>query len=59
MALTEIYVDPAIAADSGAGTEGSPYGDLEYAIEQETFDLTNGTRVNIKAGTDELTKKEA
>ena len=54
MALTEIYVDPAIAADSGAGTEGSPYGDLEYAIEQETFDLTNGTRVNIKAGTDEL-----
>ncbi|HDZ37153.1 MAG TPA: hypothetical protein ENH62_02515 [Marinobacter sp.] len=54
MALTEIYVDPAIAADSGAGTVGDPYGDLEYAIEQETFDLTNGTRVNTKDGTDEI-----
>lgn len=54
MALTEIYVDPSIAADSGAGTLGDPYGDLEYAIEQETFDTTNGTRVNIKAGTDEV-----
>ncbi len=54
MALTEIYVDPSIAADSGAGTIGDPYGDLEYAIEQETFDATNGTRVNIKAGTDEV-----
>jgi len=54
MALTEIYVDPSIAADSGAGTIGDPYGDLEYAIEQETFDTTNGTRVNIKAGTDEI-----
>lgn len=54
MALTEIYVDPSIAADSGAGTVGDPYGDLEYAIEQETFDTTNGTRVNIKAGTDEV-----
>lgn len=54
MAFSEIYVDPAIAADSGSGTIGDPYGDLEYAIEQETFDTTNGTRVNIKAGTDEV-----
>ncbi len=54
MALTEIYVDPSIAGDSGAGTVGDPYGDLEYAIEQETFDTTNGTRVNIKAGTAEV-----
>lgn len=58
MALTEIYVDPSIAADSGAGTIGDPYGDLEYAIEQETFDTTNGTRVNIKAGTDEVLAAE-
>ena len=43
---TELYVDPSIAADSGAGTIGDPYGDLEYCIEQETFDLTNGTRIN-------------
>ena len=51
---TEIYVDPAIAGDSGAGTIGDPFGDLEWAIEQTTFDTTNGTRVNIKAGTDEV-----
>ena len=50
MAITEVYVDPSIAADSGAGTVGDPYGDLEYAIEQTTFDTTNGTRVNIKIG---------
>ena len=53
MAFTEIYVDPSINADSGAGTVGDPYGDLEYAIEQETFDTTNGTRINIKAGATE------
>lgn len=54
MALTEVYVDPSIAADSGTGTIGDPYGDLEYAIEQTTFDTTNGTRVNIKSGTAEV-----
>jgi hypothetical protein len=54
MAISEIYVDPSIAADSGTGTIGDPFGDLEYAIEQATFDTTNGTRVNIKAGTDEV-----
>lgn len=54
MALTEIYVDPSIAGDSGAGTIGDPYGDLEYAIEQITFDTSNGNRINIKAGTDEV-----
>ena len=58
MALTEIYVDPSIAADSGTGTIGDPFGDLEYAIEQTTFDTTNGTRVNIKAGTDEVLAAE-
>jgi hypothetical protein len=51
---SEIYVDPAINADSGTGTSGDPFGDLEYAIEQTTHDTTNGTRVNIKAGTDEV-----
>lgn len=53
MAITEVYVDPSIAADSGTGTIGDPYGDLEYAIEQTTFDTTNGTRVNVKSGTAE------
>lgn len=54
MALTEVYVDPSIDGDSGTGTIGDPFGDLEYAIEQTTFDTTNGTRFNIKAGTAEV-----
>jgi hypothetical protein len=54
VALTEVYVDPSIAADSGTGTIGDPYGDLEYAIEQTTFDTTNGTRFNVKAGITEV-----
>ena len=54
MAITEIYVDPSINADSGTGAIGTPYGDLEWAIEQATFDTTNGTRINIKAGTAEI-----
>lgn len=58
MAVSEVYVDPSIAADSGTGTIGDPYGDLSYAIKQTTFDTTNGTRVNIKAGTDEVLAEE-
>lgn len=58
MAYSEIYVDPSIAADSGTGTVGDPFGDLEYAIEQTTFDTTNGTRINVKAGTDEVLAAE-
>jgi hypothetical protein len=54
MAISEIYVDPSIAADSGTGAISDPFGDLEYAIVQTTFDTTNGTRVNIKAGTEEV-----
>jgi hypothetical protein len=53
MPLKEIYIDPAINADTGAGTVGSPYGDLRYAIQQETQG-TEGTRLNIKRGTDEV-----
>jgi hypothetical protein len=57
MALTELYIDPSIAADSGAGTVGDPYGDLEYCLSAtagEAFDTTNGTRINIKSGTAEV-----
>jgi hypothetical protein len=54
VAFSEVYVDPSIAADSGTGTIGDPFGDLEYAVEQTTFDTTNGTRVNVKAGTAEV-----
>lgn len=58
MAITELYVDPSIAADSGAGTVGDPYGDLEYALEETDWDSTNGIRVSIKAGTDEVLAAE-
>lgn len=53
MAINEVYVDPSIAGDSGAGSVGSPYGDLEWALEQTTPDA-GGDRFNIKAGTDEI-----
>jgi hypothetical protein len=53
MALTEIYVDPSIAGNSGTGTIGDPYGDLQYALDQTTKG-TNGDRFNIKAGTAEI-----
>ena len=54
MAITETYVDPAIAGASGAGTVGDPYGDLQHALDTMTRDATNGDRINIKAGTDEI-----
>lgn len=50
----EYYVDPSIAADSGTGTSGDPFGDLQYALNNITRDTTNGDRINIKAGTSEL-----
>ena len=54
MAYTEVYVDPAIAGDSGTGTSGDPYGDLQYALNTKARDTTNGDRFNIKAGTAEV-----
>ena len=54
MALTEIYVDPSIAGNSGTGTIGDPYGDLQYGLNTATRDATNGNRFNIKAGTAEV-----
>ena len=50
MAFTEIYVDPSLTNGTGSGTIGAPYGNIEYAIVQETFDLTNSTRINVKSG---------
>lgn len=52
-APTEYYVDPSIAAASGSGTIGDPYGDLQHALDTITQDTTNGDRVNVKAGTAE------
>ncbi len=54
----EIYVDPSIGSDTGSGSLVDPYGDLEYAIEQETFDTANGTRINVKSGADEVLAAE-
>lgn len=54
MAVTETFVDPDIAADSGAGTVGDPYGDVQFSLNTITRDATNGDRINIKAGTDEI-----
>jgi len=52
--LTEIYVDPSINANSGTGTIGDAFGDLQYALNTATRDATNGNRINIKAGTAEV-----
>ncbi len=53
-APSETYVDPSIAANSGTGTIGDPYGDLQYALDTMTRDSTNGDRINIKSGTAEI-----
>lgn len=53
-APNEYYVDPSIAAASGAGTIGDPWGDLQHALDNITRDSSDGDRVNVKAGTDEI-----
>ena len=50
-ALTQYYVDPAINANSGTGTIGDPYGDLQYALNTLTRDPTDGDQINVKATT--------
>jgi len=55
----EIFIDPSIAGDSGTGTSGDPFGDLQFALDRQgtadyTRDATNGDRFNIKSGTAEL-----
>lgn len=54
MAFTQYYCDPSIAGNSGTGTSGDPYGDLQYALDSITRDSTNGDQINIKAGTAEI-----
>ena len=54
MAITNYYVDPSIAANSGSGTIGDPYGDLQYALDSITRNTTDGDRINIKSGTAEV-----
>jgi hypothetical protein len=52
--VAEIYVDPSINANSGSGSIGDPYGDLQHALDSVTRDSTNGDRFNIKAGAAEV-----
>lgn len=54
MAITDYYVDPSIAGNSGSGTIGDPYGDLQYALDSITRNTTDGDRINIKSGTAEV-----
>lgn len=54
MAITQVYVDPAIAGNSGTGTIGDPYGDLQYALNTQARDAANGDQFNIKVGTSEF-----
>lgn len=49
----EIYVDPAINANSGTGTSGDPYGDVQYALDNINHG-GDGARINVKAGTAEV-----
>ena len=37
----------------GSGSSGDPWADLQYALDNDPRDSTNGDRFNIKAGTDE------
>lgn len=54
----EVYVDPAINANSGAGTSGDPYGDLQYALNNINH-AAAGCRINVKAGTAEVVTTNA
>lgn len=51
---TYYYVDPAINANSGTGTIGDPFGDLQYALNSVTRNATSGDQFNVKAGTAEV-----
>lgn len=54
MAFTEIYVDPSLASNTGAGTIGDPYGDVQHALNTASMPASGGCRLNIKAGVDEV-----
>jgi len=54
-ALTDIYVDPSLDSNTGAGTIGDPYGDLQWALNVVgRRDATHGNQINIKAGDAEV-----
>jgi hypothetical protein len=52
--ISQYYVDPAINANSGTGTIGDPFGDLQYALTTITRNATDGDQINIKSGAAEV-----
>lgn len=50
----QYYVDPAINGNSGAGTIGNPFGDLQHALNNITRSTTVGDQINIKSGAPEV-----
>ena len=56
-AIDDIFVDPSLDSDSGSGTFASPYGDLEYCLDNANSHTT-GVNIWIKAGTDEILDNE-
>lgn len=51
---TLYYVDPSIAADSGTGTLGDPFGDLQYGLNTVSRNATTGDRFRLIHGTAEF-----
>ena len=54
MAITEYYVDPSLDSNTGTGTIGDPFGDLQFGLDTVTRDATNGDRFNIKDSATEV-----
>lgn len=52
--MSSYFVDPSIDADTGAGTIGDPYGDLQHCLDTITRNGTTGDKINIKSGTAEV-----
>lgn len=44
----DIYVDSDIGTDTGAGTTGDPYGNIQHALDTVTKDTTDGDRYHGK-----------
>lgn len=55
---TPLYVDPAINAGSGVGTEIDPFGDLQYGLDRQgtdyTRDAVDGNQFVLTPGTPEI-----
>jgi len=50
---TEYYCDPSVAGNTGSGSSGDPFSNIQYALDNITQG-TDGDRINIKSGTDDV-----